>query len=85
MNTIIERLWFVNPLGTPGFASTTALKAVGQRLRRFFDIQEFSTIHSKIYISRFKASSRRVQNAQRLHKALLQKSISSEILFRKDS
>lgn len=76
MNTIIERLWFVNPLGTPGFTSTTALKAVGQRLRRFFDIQEFSTIHSKIYISRFKASSRRVQNENVLEPLLLNKGFS---------
>jgi capsular polysaccharide biosynthesis protein len=57
----IERLWFASPLGHSTFTAADTLRAVGQRLRDALGAPS-KPAREKIYISRRKATSRRVLN-----------------------
>ncbi|NEQ07443.1 MAG: glycosyltransferase family 61 protein [Moorea sp. SIO4E2] len=69
INTKVETLYFASPLGHTGLGSGSALKAVDQRMKRFFKI-EVSNNFQRIYISRSQARTRRVVNERCLEPIL---------------
>lgn len=66
MHSRIERLWFATPLGHAGLTSPAILKKVVQQIRAFFlpNVSRFSI--NKLWVSRAKAISRRIQNEDEL-------------------
>lgn len=61
-DTQVERLWFATPLGHCSFTSGDALKAVCTCLKSYFKADTTEPARRRIYISRAKASRRRVEN-----------------------
>lgn len=66
MYTKVERLWFASPLGHAGLTSPAILKKVVEQIRCFFLPDETGSKVSKLWVSRAKATSRRIRNEREL-------------------
>lgn len=62
----VERLWFATPAGHTGLGSTTALNKVAERLKSFFCTDSATNAPKSIYVSRRKATCRRIINEDEL-------------------
>jgi Glycosyltransferase 61 len=63
MHTRVERLWFATPLGHSSLGSGVVVRKVANRLRHHFKVDDsVQKAHRRVYISRAKATSRRVVN-----------------------
>jgi capsular polysaccharide biosynthesis protein len=59
-DTVVERLWFATPLGHCHFSARTALLKISDRLKFHFQIAPEEPSRRLLYISRAKASRRRI-------------------------
>lgn len=66
----IDQLWFASPIGHTGMGSASALKSVARRLTTFFNPKDPQVRKKRIYISRQKATGRRVVNEKHLESLL---------------
>jgi Capsular polysaccharide biosynthesis protein len=71
MRTRVERLWFATPVGHSALGSGRVLRQVSNRLRRHFtDDHSKLDSHYRVFISRRKASLRRIVNEGEISRVL---------------
>ena len=66
MNTRVDRLWFATPLGHSGLTSPVVLKKVVQQIRTCLLPEASSARAARLWVSRAKATGRRIRNEKDL-------------------
>jgi capsular polysaccharide biosynthesis protein len=61
-DTVVESLWFATPIGHSTFTSGRVLRLLAQRLQKAFGARRGDPANGRLYISRHRAQSRRIDN-----------------------